>query len=362
MSSSSIIASSYYVPDRTLSHEELSQRYGTEHMDKVAASSGIYERRVAGDEECASDLAYRAASDLLTSFDIDRKTIDMIIFATQTPDYLLPTTACILQDRLELPTHCAAFDVNLGCSQYIYGLSVAHAYIASGLRKRVLMLTGDTVSRIIHPEDNVVVPLFGDAATATLLEMTPNGQGFQGFEFGTDGSGHQHLIWPTSGMRVQKSQETAKLIEEKSGAKRTNDHMKMDGAKIFIFTIKTIPTMIHNALEKANCSLEDIDLFVFHQASQMIVETAARKLKIPNEKLHYKLHDVGNSGGSTVGITLTDAWLGGKLGPGKKVLLASFGVGLSWAATVIVWPESTLGPVCTVDFSKSPTKPESQQT
>jgi 3-oxoacyl-[acyl-carrier-protein] synthase-3 len=284
----------------------------------------------------------------------------LVTFATQTPDYLLPTTACLLQNRLNIPTSCGAFDLNLGCSQYVYSLAVAHGMIQAGLVKRALVMTGDTVSRIIHPQDRAVVPLFGDGATAALLEEVPDGQGFLEFALGTDGSGFQHLLWPTSGLRVPRSAESGRERTDKAGSIRREDDMFMDGAAVFVFTLKTIPRLVGQLLGKAGLGLEEIDLFIFHQASEMIVSSAAKKLGIPREKLHFKLHDLGNSGGSTVGIALTDAWLAGRIRPGMTILLAAFGVGLSWAGAIMRWPEQYLGAVCKVDFGSGPAKPASQ--
>ena len=362
MKSSTIIASSYFVPEERLTHDDLSQRFGRETMDKVAQSSGIVDRRVVDGKTCASDLACRAADDLLNRFDVDRGSIDLLLFASQTPDYLLPTTACLLQERLGLGTKVAAFDINLGCSQYLYSLATAHAYLVSGLAKRALVLTGDTVSRILHPMDRAVVPLFGDAGTATLLEATEDSStGFVDFELGTDGSGSKHLIWPTSGLRETRSSESGVEETDKSGATRRRDDMFMDGAAIFVFTLKTVPKLVSGLLERNDLSVEDIDLFVFHQASELIVESAAKKLKISRDKIHYKLHDVGNSGGSTVAIALTDAWQKGRIKPGMRIALVAFGVGLSWGASVIRWPNTTLGPVCTSEFLDELERPEKQR-
>jgi 3-oxoacyl-[acyl-carrier-protein] synthase-3 len=357
--SSTIVATSYYVPDGRLTHQQLQERFGAEQIDKIAESSGIFERRVALENECASDLAYRAAIDLFDNSEFDPSEVELVIFASQTPDYLLPTTACILQERLGIPTTAGAFDINLGCSQYVYALSVAHSMIASGVAKNALVMTGDTVSRILHPMDRTVVPLFGDAGTATFVKKSEDSSGFLGFELGSDGSGAKHLIWPTSGLREDLTEEAQVEVTDKSGAVRRRSDMYMDGAAIFLFTMKTVPKLVKNLLGKTDLELDDIDLFVFHQASELIVETAVKKLKIPKEKTHYKLHDLGNSGGSTVAIALTDAWLAGKVKPGMKILLAAFGVGLSWAGTVIEWSDSSVA-ICNVDYEGSPKKPSAQ--
>ncbi len=359
--STAISSCAYYVPDGKLTHEELVGRFGEETMGKIAPSAGIWERRVALNGECASDLAFRAAQDLLTRHNIDRESIDLLLFATQTPDYILPTTACILQERLGLSKRAAAFDINLGCSQYVYSLAVGHSMIVAGIARRALVMTGDTVSRILHPQDRTVVPLFGDAGSATLLDTVKKGEGFIDFDLGSDGSGHEFLIWPTSGLRRERSAETAREKMDKQGALRRQDDMYMNGPAIFVFTLKVVPDMIKRLLKKTSLTIDDIDLFVFHQASELIVQTSANKLKIPPDKLHYRLHDLGNSGGTTVAIALTDAWLEGRIKPGMNIVLCAFGVGLSWSATLLKWPETTLGPVCTVDYSSSPQKPLSQQ-
>jgi 3-oxoacyl-[acyl-carrier-protein] synthase-3 len=331
-----ITAVGYHVPDGRLTHEELCERFGTEQMNRTVQLTGIRERRVAKDGECASDLAFKAAEDLFERTGIDRGSIDLVTFATQTPDYLLPTTACILQNRLGLPKTAAAFDINLGCSQYLYSLGVAHGMLTAGTVKRALVMTGDTVSRILNPKDRAVVPLFGDAGTATILEARPEG-GFLGFDFGTDGSGAEALIWPASGLRLPRSPETAIEETDKSGSTRSKNDMFMDGSAIYVFTLRTVSETVKRVLDKTGLTVGDIDLFVFHQASKMIVDSAARKLGLPADKIHMKLADVGNSGGSTVAIALADALAQGKVKPGMKIVLTAFGVGLSWGSAVLVW-------------------------
>jgi 3-oxoacyl-[acyl-carrier-protein] synthase III len=342
-----ITASAYFVPDTRLTHSTLSERYGAEVMDRIAESTGIIERRVVSSTTCASDLAVRAAEDLFAATGIDRGSIDLVTFASQTPDYLLPTTACLIQDRLHLPTACAAFDVNLGCSQYLYSLAVANAMVTSGLVKRALVLTGDTVSRILNPADRSVVPLFGDAGTAAIVEAVDDGEGFSHWDFGTDGSGGPSLIWPASGLRIRRSPETSQAETDKYQCVRSKEDMFMDGSAIFMFTLSVVPKSVNALLARADLAVDDVDLFVFHQASKLIVDSAARKLKIPHEKIHLKFAEYGNSGGSTVGVALTDAWLKGRLKPGMRVVLSAFGVGLSWCSTLLTWPAETHGAVYT---------------
>jgi 3-oxoacyl-[acyl-carrier-protein] synthase III len=355
------IGLAYRVPKHVLTHQEIQRRYGTEVADKIAISSGIFERRVVAADECASDLAVAAAEDLIAGTGVARDSIDLLVYATQTPDYLLPTTACLIQRRLGLRTSLAAFDVNLGCSQYVYSLAIAHAMISAGMAKRALVMTGDTVSRIIHPEDRAVVPLFGDAGTATLLEATQEPDGFRDFVLGTDGGGGDALIWPTSGLREPRTTESAVAVADSTGAVRSRDDMYMEGAKVFLFTLKTVPDLVRSLVARNSMAVDDVDLFIFHQASELIVNSAARRLGIPEHKLHFKLHDVGNSGGSTVNIALTDAWLAGRVKPGMRIVLVAFGVGLSWGASLLIWPQDGfLGAQCLVDYSASPPKPAAQ--
>jgi 3-oxoacyl-[acyl-carrier-protein] synthase-3 len=338
-----ITACSYCVPDRKLTHAELCQRFGDAAMTRVLETTGIRERRLVPENICASDLAFRAAEELLRKTGIPREGIDLILFASQTPDYLLPATACILQERLKLGMHVAAFDINLACSQYVYAHSVAAAMIGSGMAKRALVLTGDTVSRTLNPLDRAVVPLFGDAGTASLLEDVGSKAGYLGFDFGTDGSGANSLIWPASGLREPHSPKTAVEHTDKGGNVRRKDDMYMDGAMIMVFTLKRVGESVNRLLAKLKLTKDDIDLFVFHQASNVIFDSIISKLHLPSEKVPRTFPDYGNSGGSSVGVTLGECVMRGQLKPGMRVLLSAFGAGLSWCSAVLVWPEKSLG-------------------
>jgi 3-oxoacyl-[acyl-carrier-protein] synthase-3 len=251
----------------------------------------------------------------------------------------------VLHERLKLSKKCASFDVNLGCSQYVYALSIAHGMILSGSASRALVLTGDTMTRTLHPKDRSVVPLMGDGGSATLLGEVPAEQGFLGFELGTDGTGHQYLMIPAGGFRQPLSAETAKESVDSEGNVRTPQNLQMNGVAIFHFAITVVPETIRNLLTKLSLTMADIDLFLFHQANKYMLEYIHKKLKIPPEKSHFFIEEVGNTSGSTIPILLTDAWRAGKIRPGARVLMIGFGVGLSWAATVIRWPDNALGVV-----------------
>lgn len=320
MRSSKISALAYQVPDKILTHQELQTRYGSEKMDRLAESTGIYNRRVSSDDEIASDLAFKCAKRILDSEKFDRNSIDLIIVATQTPDYLLPTTACIMQDKLGLSKNCAAFDINLGCSQFVYAHSVAHSMITAGLINRALVLTCDTPSKIIDDNDMTVVPLFGDGATAAILDASISTIGYQDFVFGTDGSEHNALIWPKSGLREKTF---------KGGF--IPDRMTMDGQKIFLFTLQVVPKFIRLLINRNNISETEIGFFALHQASGLIVDSISRKLKINESQFNRIYRDYGNSGGSTVGISLWHGISSGQIATNTSIVMSAFGVGLSWA-------------------------------
>jgi 3-oxoacyl-[acyl-carrier-protein] synthase-3 len=316
----------YYLPKNSLTHSELCDRFGFEHMERTLTNTGIVNRRVTVNDEIASDLAYNAAQNLISQHNIDKSSIDFLIFASQMPDYLLPTTACILQDRLGLNVDIGAFDLNLGCSQFVYAHSVAYSLVKSGIAKKVLVLTADTPSRIIDPNDYSVVPLFGDGATAAIIEPVEDNYGFKAFKFGTNGKEFRSLIWKSSGLR--------NLASCQEPYSTSPDFMSMDGQKVFLFTLKTVPASLKDFLAINSYSIEDIDFFCFHQASKMIVTSLEKKLNIPSSKINHVYQQIGNCGGSTVGISLCEGLKNSMIMPGSLVVMSAFGVGLSWGNCV----------------------------
>lgn len=339
MRSSAIRFVEYELGSQTLSFEELEERFGKEAMQKVFSGSGIRNRQVAPPGVCGSDLAYEAANRLLEKNGVGRASIDLLIHCTQSPDYLMPTTACLLQQRLGLSKNCAAFDINLGCSQYVYALSVAHSMIAAGVANRALVLTGDTMSQTVHPKDRSLVPIMGDAGSATLVEAVEDG-GFLGFELGTDGSGSQYLMLPASAFRQPRSAETAVEVTDAEGNTRSAENLYMHGAAIYHFAISTVPKTVLNLLAKLNLTMDQVDCVLFHQANKYMLDYLVRKLKIPAEKTHFYVEQTGNTSGSTMPGVLCDALRVGKVKPGSLVVMVVFGVGLSWAATAVRWPEA----------------------
>lgn len=332
-----ISAIEYYLPHKVLSTAQLANELPDYSVEKIDAKTGIRERHIAADNECSSDLAVEAAKKLFRSGACEPEEIDYVLFCTQTPDYYLPTTACLIQTRLGISRSAGALDYNLGCSGFVAGLGLAKGLIETGQASRVLLLTGDTYSKFIHDRDRSVRTLFGDAAAATLIStVETGGQRLIGpFIYGTDGTGAEHLIVPAGGMRQARTKETAIEFEDESGNVRSLDNLFMDGKEIFNFTLRTIPVCVNDLLERANLQLEAVDLFVFHQANEYILEHLRKRLKIPKEKFLVAMRHCGNTVSSTIAIALKEAWQEGLLKPGRLIMLVGFGVGYSWSATLV---------------------------
>ena len=320
----------YTLPGKKVDNQDLVSEFPEWNVEKITEKVGISERRVAADNETATDLAVSAAETLFSKGTVKREEIDFVLFCTQSPDYKLPSSACIIQDRLGLSTKCGAFDFNLGCSGYEYGLAVAKGLVSAGIACNVLLLTGETYSHYIHPRDKGNRTIFGDGASATVIST--NGIASIGnFCLGTDGSGAERLIVKSGGARYPEKFND--LVFDEEGNPISSDYLNMDGHEIFAFTLTKVPKMVKAVLMKNNLTMEDIDLFVFHQANKYILEYLRKKLKIEKDKFFDNLAFVGNTVSSTIPIALCDAREQGILK--GNVLLAGFGVGLSWGATII---------------------------
>jgi 3-oxoacyl-[acyl-carrier-protein] synthase III len=325
------------LPQATLDNFQLAAEFKNWTPEKILAKTGIRQRHIAGPDECASDLAVGAAKKLLARNYCPCHEIDYLIYCTQSPDYLLPTTACLIQERLELSNTCAALDFNLGCSGYIYGLGLAKALIESGQAHSVLFLTADTYSKFINPKDQSVRTLFGDAGTATLIRAGVGpGKLLGPFIYGTDGRGKNNLILPTRGLK-QNFVSGAELVTDKAGNSRTINDLFMNGPEIFAFSLKVVPASVHRLVEMAGLSLDQIDLFVFHQANLFMLEQLRTKLALPLERFCIEMEDVGNTVSCTIPIALSRMIAAKKLNPGALVMLVGFGVGYSWGATLVRW-------------------------
>ncbi len=325
-----IKAISYYLPERVVTNDELVADFPEWTVEKIVEKVGVKLRHIAGDEKI-SDMAIAAAERLFCDNpDIDRESVDFVLVCTQSPDYFLPSTACIVQDRLGLKKSCGAFDFNLGCSGYEYGLATAKGYIAAGIASNILLITSEAYNKHIHPRDKGNRTIFGDAATATLIS-TDGFAEIGDFVLGTDGNGAENLIVKTGGMAYPEKAND--LAFDEDGNPRSSDYLYMNGGEIFSFTLLTVPKMVKQTLEKNNLTKDDIGLYVFHQANRFMLNHLRKKLKIEEDKFFINMENIGNTVSSTVPIALADAKSGGKLK--GNVLIAGFGVGLSWGATII---------------------------
>ena len=324
-----------YLPEKLLSNQDLAKEFPDWKTENIYEKTGIATRAISGKDECASDLAFAACTKLFASGLIKRSEIDFLLLCTQSPDYFLPTTACILQDRLGLPTHCGALDFNLGCSGYVYGLSIAKGLIASGSAKNVLLVTSETYSKFINKSDRSVRTIFGDGAAASLISISDDPKDSIGpFVFGTDGRGAENLMVPAGGMRLPHSLATS-LEKESAGSKRSQDNLFMDGPKILTFTLRTVPALVRQLLQKSGQSIDSIDYFVFHQANKFMLNRLAEKIEIPREKFCINMEDYGNTVSATIPMALEKAAKDNHLKAGAKVMLIGFGVGYSWAGSII---------------------------
>ncbi len=331
-----IKAISSCLPAGELTNEQLAKELGDTDAGVILERTGIRVRHVASGEECASDLGIAAARHLFERGVTSPEEIDFLLFCTQSPDYFLPTTACIMQERLGLRTDCGAIDFNQGCSGYVYGLSLAKSLVETGLARNALLITADTYSKFINARDRSVRTLFGDGASATLIGASESEADLIGpFVFGTDGRGAEQLIVPAGGMRRPFDEEAAVEKEDEQGNWRSPRNLYMNGPEIFNFTLRTVPQAMDELLKKCGCTTEEINYVIPHQANKFMLERLQRRLKIPAEKFHIDLQETGNTVSSTIPIALESARREGKIKTGDRVALVGFGVGYSWAATMV---------------------------
>ncbi len=332
-----IKAISYHLPEQVLTNDDLAREFPGLKIDDLTRLTGVRKRHIASEEETAADLAFLAAEKLFKEHGISPAEIDHVIFCAQGADYITPSTACVLQDRLGIPQHAGALDINQGCTGFIYSLSVANGLIATGSAKNVLLLTAVNISKLIHPKDKSNRAIFGDGAAATLVTTNEDAaeSGIHDFVFGTDGKGFDAIIIKHGAARYPDLKFDAEDFVDEAGNIRNHRNFYMNGAKVFTFSVEMVPAMIKELLEKAGMSENDVDLYVLHQANQIILESIFRKMKIPKEKTLYHLEDCGNTVASTIPIALYHAIEEGKVKRGNTLVLAGFGVGFSWAGCVV---------------------------
>ena len=325
-----IKALAYYLPEKVVTNDDLVREFPEWTVEKIASKIGVTERHIAADNETAGDLAVKAAEKLFAESDVKKDQIDFVILCTQSPDYFLPSTACLIQERLGLSTRCGAFDIDLGCSGYEYGLAVAKGLLVAGIAHSILLLTAETYTKHLHPQDKGNRTIFGDAASATLIAE----DGFAKigeFVLGTDGKGAESLIHKSGAWRMPVP--TDAVAWDESGTPISDDYLYMDGKAIFDFTSDAVPPMIEETLHKNQLGMDEVDLFIFHQANKYMINYLRKLIGIDKDKFYLFLEHVGNTVSSTIPIALCEARKENRLH--GNVLLAGFGVGFSYGAAML---------------------------
>lgn len=321
------------VPSAIAYNKDLTDLMSREEVDKMIHSVGIHERRISPTDVCASDLCCKAALKLMEDNQIDPESIDMLLFMSQTSDFRIPATSCILQNRLRLSRTCACLDLSLGCSGYIYALSTAFAFASIEGINRILLLDGETFSKIVNPRDKVNVPLYGDAGTATLIEKGSYKEAL--FSLNTDGTGEDAVKIP-AGMRNPISPDSCKETEREEGNYRTDLEVYMDGMDVFNFAIGMVPKSVKEIVKVADSNLEEIDYLLFHQSNKFMTDFLIKRLKIEASKVPYCIAKYGNTSSASIPLTMVSE-LEDKLNTEKTVVMCGFGAGLSWATARIIY-------------------------
>jgi 3-oxoacyl-[acyl-carrier-protein] synthase-3 len=313
----------YYLPKNIETADTLLKENPDWPLNDIKTKTGIDVRYISDVGETALDLGVKAAEKLFFKNDC-RSKIDSVIFVTQSPDYLLPASACIIQDKLKLSTQCISFDVNQGCSGFIYGLAISSSLITAQLAKKVLLICSDTYSKYIDKHNRTCRPIFGDGAAACIISLSPT-PCIGPFELGTDGKGASNLILKNSAARINNQPNNVK------------NNLFMDGSKVFMFSMNSVPKCVENLLNKAKKKINEIDLFIFHQASKIVIDNIIRHLNLPKEKVFCNYSKIGNTVSASIPIALKDSMNEGVLKNGDLIMVVGFGVGYSWGATLVQW-------------------------
>ena len=319
-----ILGTGSYLPEKILTNKDLEKIVDT-NDEWITTRTGIKERRIAADDEATSDLSYNAALRAIEDSGIDKNEIDLIIIATSTPDYQMPSTAALVQNKLGIKA--AGFDLEAACTGFVYGLITGYSFINAGIYKKVLVVGADVFSRILDWEDRGTCILFGDGAGAVVLGEVEDG-GYLGGDLQADGSGGSELIVPSSGSRMPLTQE---VLDNK------DQFVKMNGREIFKFAVKIFPETVAKSLEKANLKIDDIDLIIPHQANIRIIESISKRLNQPLDKFFVNLDKYGNTSAATIPIALDEASKQGRISKGDKVIMVGFGGGLTYGSCIVEW-------------------------
>lgn len=322
---------SVHLPEKVETNEQLQKEFPKWDMELIYSKTGIEKRHIADQHQCASDLGVAAAKNLFRQHEVDPASIDFLLFCTQTPDYPLPTTACLVQDRLGLNTTTGALDFNLGCSGFIYGLALADGLIRSNAAKRVLLITAETYSKYIHPTDRSLRTIFGDGAAATLMEATDE-PSLSAFQFGTDGRGADTLLVNRGGSRP------AEHAHQPRHRQRWPSALYMDGPSLINFTVAHVPELMTKILKSAKLKHTQVDLFLMHQATRKMLSQLQEAVGVDGSQMPIVLKDCGNTVSATIPILINDLRQDGRLKAGMRNMLVGFGVGWSWAGCI--WNET----------------------
>lgn len=324
----------YYLPGDRVSNEDLQRENPDWDMGRLSEKSGVYNRHIAKADETAFDMACKACEKLFSTRQISKDSIDGIIFCTQSPDYIMPSNAFLLHKHLKLGQSVFAFDINLACSGFIYGLSIARGFIATGLGKNILLVNADTYSKYINPRDRSAKILFGDGAAASIISGKES-QGVIDIILASSGKDFDSFYIPSGGCRLPKSESTSAEEMDAAGNTHSAENIHMNGFGVWKFIASTVPKQINEILSRNGFSVNDIDLYVFHQASKMTLDSLIKGSKIDPEKVFSNIQDVGNLVSASIPVALKDALTAGRLKKGDLVLLSGFGVGLSWGTIIL---------------------------
>ncbi len=323
----------YYLPENVVTNDDLQEEHPDWHLETIAEKAGVYQRHIAGVRETAYDLSVRACERLFEK--VDKSGIDGIICCTQTPDYIIPANSFLLHDHFRLRDTVFAYDFNHACTGFIYGLAMAHGFIAAGMAKEVLLVNADTYSKYINHQDRATRVLFGDGASAVLLSESSESRGIIGIDLRTSGSGYDKFWIPAGGQRLPSDGTTSVEMEDERANIRSQDDIAMDGLGVWSFINSVVPTQIRHLLRENHLAIGDIDQFIFHQASLMTLESLKRILGLEDERVFINIRNIGNTVSASIPIALREAVERNVVGTGSRVVLSGFGAGLSYGAVLM---------------------------
>lgn len=326
---------SFVLPEQVVANDDLARENPDWDMSTVLERAGVGARRVAAFNETAFDLSVAACRNLLAESDLELESVDAIVYCTQSPDYVMPGNAHLLHRELGLADEVLAFDYNLACSGYVYGLAFASSFVQSGLASHVLLVTADTYSKYINARDRSARVLFGDGAAVTYVSADASGGRIVGADLLTHGSDYDKFYVPAGGMRRPRSDATSEEAADRHGNVRSPENIHMDGLGVWAFINSAVPPHIHSFLARESLTLDDIDVFIPHQASKLTLDSLAKALELPPEKMYVDMGEIGNLVSASIPVALRGALDGGRIGTGSRVLLSGFGVGLSYGSVLL---------------------------